>query len=69
MAFDPVLAERVRDALQPMARTREIRMFGGLCFMHRGHMLCGLMREERLFLRLGPEGAAEATASGWPAPS
>lgn len=34
-------------------------MFGGIAFMVRGHMACGVVGQE-LMLRLGPEAAEEA---------
>ena len=34
-------------------------MFGGLAFMLRGYMCCGVLKDE-LVLRLGPEGAEQA---------
>jgi hypothetical protein len=59
MAYDEELADRIRRALGPDQRVTEIRMFGGLCFMVRGHMSCGVMKDE-MMLRLGPEGVAAA---------
>ena len=41
MAYDDVLAERVRDLLASRSDVVEKRMFGGLCFMVSGHMCCG----------------------------
>ena len=64
MAFDQVLAERIREVLADVGPTREIKMFGGLGVMYRGHMICGLMRDDGLILRLGPEGTAAVIASG-----
>jgi TfoX/Sxy family transcriptional regulator of competence genes len=52
MAYDEALADRVRAALGPDARVIEIRMFGGLCFMVRGHMTCGIIRDG-LMVRVG----------------
>lgn len=64
MAFDQVLAERICEALAGIGPVREIKMFGGLGVMYRGHMICGLMRHDGLILRLGQEGTAAAIASG-----
>lgn len=41
MAFDQGLADLLRDDLVGLHLT-EKKMFGGLCFMTRGHMLCGV---------------------------
>ena len=59
MAYDERLADRVRDILLPLGALREQKMFGGLCFIHRGHMCCGIVADD-LMLRLGEHGAAEA---------
>ena len=62
MAYDTGLAQRVRDILTRTEQQYpfvEKRMFGGLAFMVRGHMCCGV-HEDRLMLRQGNEGAVEA---------
>ena len=41
MALDEDLAERVRVALAGTGAVREVRMFGGLCFMLNGNMVAG----------------------------
>ena len=63
MAFDPVLAERVRDLFAAIGPVREVRMFGGIAFMLHGHM-CICVRNDDIYVRLGPEGSAAAVASG-----
>ncbi len=42
MAFDEGLAELMRNDLVDVAGISEKRMFGGLCFMLNGNMLCGV---------------------------
>ena len=42
MAYDEKTAERVRRILSPEPDVIEKKMFGGLCFMARGSMCCGL---------------------------
>lgn len=54
MAFDVELASRVREALAARNDVTEKKMFGGLCFMVRGHMCCGIDREN-FMLRVGPD--------------
>ena len=61
MAYDEGLAHRVREALAERSDLSERKMFGGLCFMLGGNMCCGIV-DDRLMLRLGREGAAEALA-------
>jgi len=53
MAFDETLALRVRAALSDERELLERKMFGGLCFMVRGHMCAGIVGED-LMLRVGP---------------
>ena len=62
MAYDEALADRIRHALGPDARGVEIRMFGGLCFMVRGHMALGVM-DARLMVRVGAENYDSAVAA------
>jgi TfoX/Sxy family transcriptional regulator of competence genes len=56
VAFNEILAERVRVALADAPDLYERLMFGGIAFMVSGHMACGVVDDE-LMLRLGPEGA------------
>jgi len=59
MAYDETLAERVRKALAKRKGVTEKKMFGGLAFMLRGHMCCGVLKDE-LMLRVGAEQAEKA---------
>jgi hypothetical protein len=61
VAYDPELAERVRDAIALRENLTEREMFGGIVFMLGGNLACGVMGEE-LIVRLGPEGAERALA-------
>lgn len=55
MAYDEVLAERVRDLVESLdAETREQQMFGGIAWMLRGNLLIGIIGDE-LMVRLDPE--------------
>ncbi len=53
MAFDEKLAERIRRALASQRGLAEKRMFGGLAFMLRGNMCCGVLGDD-LVVRVGP---------------
>jgi hypothetical protein len=53
MAYDETLAERVRAALAGRDDVVEKRMFGGVAFMVRGHMSCGIVAST-LMVRLAP---------------
>ncbi len=59
MAYDEALAARVRAALAGVRGLEEKRMFGGLCFLLRGHMACGIVGAT-LMVRVGPEVYAAA---------
>ncbi|HTY42387.1 MAG TPA: TfoX/Sxy family protein [Thermoanaerobaculia bacterium] len=43
MAFDEKLAARIRSVLEDRKDVVEKRMFGGVAFMVRGHMSCGVV--------------------------
>ncbi len=53
MAYDEGLAQRIREALQGVPGLTEKKMFGGLAFLLRGNMVCGVVGEE-LMVRVGP---------------
>jgi TfoX/Sxy family transcriptional regulator of competence genes len=55
MAFDEAVAGRIREALAGAPDVVEKRMFGGIAFMLRGNMCCGVIGD-RLMLRVGPDG-------------
>ncbi|MFA6148951.1 MAG: TfoX/Sxy family protein [bacterium] len=59
MAFDEAVAKRVRKALAGASDVVEKRMFGGIAFMVRGNMCCGVIGG-RLMLRVGPDGYGTA---------
>ncbi len=58
---DEALVERIRPLLKRRRGYSEQKMFGGLCFMVRGHMLCGVARDD-LMCRVGKELYEEALA-------
>ena len=61
MAVDENLAERTRAMLAGAGAVREVRMFGGLCFMLNGNMVAGTSKRG-LLVRVGKERHAEALA-------
>jgi TfoX/Sxy family transcriptional regulator of competence genes len=61
MAVDEGLAELLRESLSGEEGVVEKRMFGGLCFMLRGNMVCGTFRDRGMF-RVGKGQEAEALA-------
>lgn len=59
MAFDTVLAERIRQQLGQDPRITEKKMFGGLAFLLNGNMCCGVHAQE-LIVRLDPAQTEQA---------
>lgn len=53
MAYDEALAERIRALLRTRHDVDERRMFGGVAFMIRGHMSCGIVGST-LMVRVDP---------------
>lgn len=54
MAYDTKLSARIEKHLSKLKSLEQKRMFGGLCFLYRGNMLCGVTGN-KLMLRVGPE--------------
>lgn len=61
MPYQEQLADRLRIALTDHDGIDERKMFGGLCMMKRGNMLCGVMGEEFMF-RVGADQMDHALA-------
>ncbi len=59
MAYDEELARRVRSALEHQPDLAERPLFGGLAFLVRGNLCCGVVGRE-LMVRVGPRGYDEA---------
>lgn len=55
MAHDEKLNQRIREVLKGKRGITEQNMFGGLCFMHNGNMMCGCDTKYGLSVRVGPE--------------
>ncbi len=61
MAFDEVLADRVREKLTAAPGVAEKRMFGGIAFLTHGNMTVGVHGDE-LIARINPDD----TDAHWP---
>jgi len=61
MSYDGALADRIRTALLRHRGVSEKKMFGGICFLLDGRMICGIAGDE-LMVRVGPERYDEALA-------
>lgn len=59
MAYDEGVAQRLREIFTDRLDVEEKKMFGGLAFMMRGHMCCGVLNDT-LMARVGPEQYADA---------
>ena len=56
------MADRIRRILANDPNISERKMFGGVCFMLNGNMLCGPTKSGDLMVRVGKELEAEARA-------
>ena len=54
MAFDKILAGRIRDALALKRGVEEKKMFGCICFMLNGNAMAGVWKDS-LIARHGPD--------------
>ncbi len=59
MAFDEGVAQRLREVFANQKGITEKKMFGGIAFMDRGNMCCGVVHDI-LMARVGPDTYAEA---------
>jgi hypothetical protein len=61
MAYDEKLAERIRLMLANLDGVQEMKMFGGIGFLLRGNMCCGVNGAD-LVIRLSHKDAADLLA-------
>jgi TfoX/Sxy family transcriptional regulator of competence genes len=61
MAYDEALAERIRPLVEARGEVTERKMFGGIAWMLRGNMACGVLGED-LCVRMTPEDVEQALA-------
>ena len=54
MAYDPQLADRVRDLVESESGLTEKKMFGGLSFLINGNLAVGASSKGGLLLRVNP---------------
>ncbi len=59
MAFSELHAQLLRDSLSDLDGISEKRMFGGLCFLLHGNMICGVHKDGGM-ARVGKEHEADA---------
>ena len=58
MVYDKGLAQRVREILEEDPAFAEKKMFGGICFLLFGNMVCGIIKED-LIVRVGADRYAD----------
>jgi TfoX/Sxy family transcriptional regulator of competence genes len=61
MAFNEILAERIRQRLARRKGIEEKNMFGGIGFLLNGNMLVGVWKDS-LIVRLGPDDGVRTLA-------
>ena len=62
MAYDEKLAQRVRSLVGSRKAVSEREQFGGVAFLIRGNVACGIIGKE-LLVRVGPDRHEEAMKS------
>ncbi|HEX6024097.1 MAG TPA: TfoX/Sxy family protein [Solirubrobacter sp.] len=55
MAYDERLAERIRNVISARPGVVERKMFGGIGWMINGNMAVGVMRTDKLCVRIDPD--------------
>jgi TfoX/Sxy family transcriptional regulator of competence genes len=61
MAYDEVLAQRIRAALPAVPEMTEKKMFGGISFLVDGKLACSVSKDN-LLVRIGQDATAAALA-------
>ena len=62
MAYDEVLASRIRDLIGPDPELTEKKMFGGLAFLIRGHMAISASGQGGVLVHVDPEQTGDLVA-------
>ena len=62
MAYDEVLADRIRQLLAAEEHVTEKKMFGGLAFLVHGNMAIAASRQGGILVRADPKAAVPAGA-------
>lgn len=63
MAYDEVLAGRIRDLIGPDPELTEKKMFGGLAFLIRGHMAISASGQGGVLVHVNPDHTADLIAA------
>ena len=54
MTYNEELASMIRESIKGKRNITEKKMFGGLAFLFKGKMFCGIVKDD-LMIRTGPE--------------
>ena len=60
MAYDELLADRMRRCFAGVTNASEKKMFGGLCFLVGGNMACGITSHGPMMVRVGSDAYEDA---------
>ncbi|MCL2581044.1 MAG: TfoX/Sxy family protein [Streptosporangiales bacterium] len=63
MAYDEVLASRIRDLIGPDPELTEKKMFGGLAFLIRNHMAISASGQGGVLVHVAPEQTSDLVAA------
>ncbi len=59
MPYDEKLAEQIDKALIDKSSITTKKMFGGICYLHKGNMVCGVTKDD-FMVRVGPDNYEKA---------
>ncbi|MEJ2261499.1 MAG: TfoX/Sxy family protein [Nitrosopumilaceae archaeon] len=59
MTYNETLAKKIRESIKGKRNITEKKMFGGVGFMFKGNMACGVNKED-LIIRVGPDAYEQA---------
>jgi len=62
MAYDELLADRIRKCFAGVPNASEKKMFGGLCFLVGGNIACGVTSQGPMMVRVGPDAYEDAVS-------
>jgi TfoX N-terminal domain len=63
MAYDEILASRIRDLIGPDPELTEKKMFGGLAFLIRGHMAISASGQGGVLVHVAPDRTGDLIAT------
>ncbi|MDX1441198.1 MAG: TfoX/Sxy family protein [Nitrosopumilaceae archaeon] len=59
MTYNEDLAKKIRESIKGKRNINEKKMFGGLAFLRKGKIFCGIVKDD-LMVRVGPENYEKA---------